>query len=180
MNKENDMLRTLRVVALTGLIASVSIATSGRISDAASYEDIGGAKPAHGGLPDLSPVPPSGAKVAFATVGLPDPAGALASFTVPFVSVGVTIATPLVSQAGAAAASPRYVYGPGSSGVGYYQLASQAVAPAAATARTVQAFPGPRRQASTGRSGGRVRDWTTGHSLPSGGLMSKPWLKPSR
>ena len=67
----------------------------------------------------------------------------------------------------------RYVYGPNSSGMGYYQLA----APAAARAGT-PTVAAPTRRASSGRSGGRVRDWTTGHSLPSGGLISKPWLRP--
>ena len=77
-------------------------------------------------------------------------------------------ATIAASQTAVASASPRYVYRPGPSGMGYYQLAGPtAAAPAA-----------PARQASTGRSGGRVRDWTTGHSLPSGGLMNKPWLRP--
>ncbi len=75
-------------------------------------------------------------------------------------------AIPSASPSQAPSASPRFVYGPGPSGMGY-----QRVAPTAARSQ-------PTRQASTGRSGGRVRDWTTGHSLPSGGLMNKPWLKP--
>jgi hypothetical protein len=86
-------------------------------------------------------------------------------------------ATTPPSPTALASANPRYVYGPGSSGMGYYQIAGPTASPAAPS---VVGFPAPARQASTTRSGGRVRDWTTGHSLPSGGLMSKPWLRPSR
>jgi hypothetical protein len=83
-------------------------------------------------------------------------------------------ATTPASPSEAASASPRYVYGPGAAGMGYYQLAGTTSAPAAPS---VAGFPAPARRASTPRSGGRVRDWTTGHSLPSGGLMNKPWLR---
>jgi hypothetical protein len=103
--------------------------------------------------------------------------GASASLTVPFELVGPQVATIPTSPPVAASAANRFVYGPGFAGLGYYQLASPGSISPPRSAPTVSGFPGPGR-ASTGRTGGRVRDWTTGHSLPSGGLMSKPWLRP--
>ena len=108
---------------------------------------------------ELTGVPPAGTRVAFAIAGLPD----TPSFTLPFELAGAASANAAAPEP---AAAPRFVFGPGANGFGYYQ-APVSAAPAA-------------RPVSGGRPATRTRDWSTGQNLPTGGLLSKPWLKPSR
>lgn len=106
---------------------------------------------------NLDPVPPNGAKVAFMLTGV---AGASdeghVRFTVPFEPVLTPPAPRLPSTEGTAAASPRYTYGLGYYGYGYYDPApTQAVRAPTASPR-------------------RTRDWTTGRDVP----LAKPWTSP--
>jgi hypothetical protein len=118
---------------------------------------------------DLSKVPPTGARVTFQIEGVPDPAEAKATFTVPFEFVP-TIGEPSASQA-SEGATPRYTYGPGYYGYGYYQNAGPQAAPAPdAGARGYQTYGAP---------GGHLGhaptyDWSVGRDNP----LAKPWLRP--
>jgi hypothetical protein len=121
----------------------------------------------------LSKVPPSGAKVAFEVAGLSDPAETTATFTVPFEFVKTpsesTVAQP-TTPAGSVTSSPRYVYGPGYYGYGYYRYPGPEAAPTGGAAPAVQAYSPPRRQHTS--SG---RDWSTGRDIP----LAKPWTRPA-
>jgi hypothetical protein len=122
---------------------------------------------------DLSTVPPSGAKVAFEVAGLPDPAEPTARFTVPFKFVKTqaeSTATAQPPMRGEVAPSPRYVYGPGYYGFGYYERPGPAAAPAPSSVDIPRIF-------SYGSSG-PVHNWATGRDYQVGGMLSRPWLKP--
>lgn len=122
----------------------------------------------------LGTVPTTGAKAAFEVAGLPDPAGPTATFTVPVEFAAATNPAPPPSGA---AVGPRYVYGPGYYGFGYYQYPGPQAAPAAVSSPTVYSYSSPSRRGSGGGAGS-TRDWSTGRDYPSGGLISKPWLRP--
>ena len=125
----------------------------------------------------LSNAPASGAKVAFEITGLSSATESKAAFTVPLEFVS----QPSVAQTTAptvATPSPRYVYGPGYQGMGYYQYPGPQTTPAQLTGPTVYGYSTPVHQSSGGSSGSSY-DWSTGRSLPSGGLISKPWLRPN-
>ncbi len=74
---------------------------------------------------------------------------------------------PSALQAQPRAATPRYYYGSGYQGFGYYPAPVQQVAPAPVAAP---------RQAPSVRStvGPGVRNWSTGRSSP----LHRPWMKP--
>jgi hypothetical protein len=126
----------------------------------------------------LSKIPPSGAKVTFEIAVLPDPNESIARFTVPFTLVKAPAGSVAVHPAPSpsrseAVTSPRYVYGPGYYGYGYYENARP---------RTRSVPSGPHNYATTpgmfGPGGMTVgpyhRDWTTGRETP----IAKPWLRP--
>jgi len=118
----------------------------------------------------LDAAPATGGKVVVEIAGLPGSEGASSEFTVP-----LTFTTG--EGLPAAAADPRYVFGPGAAGFGYYELPGPTAAPAARTAPAVQNFP--TQGASGARTTSRSRDWSTGRSDPGGGgVISKPWLRP--
>jgi hypothetical protein len=121
----------------------------------------------------LEKAPATGGRVTFDISGLPDAAEPTASFTVPLEFVpGSAVTRPVVPQGGTPAV-PRYTYGPGYSGYGYYETTSPA-ATSAPSART-RVYAVPSRSSGSGESvGGRYRDWTVGRDNP----ISKPWLKP--
>ncbi len=127
----------------------------------------------------LGTVPATGAKVAFEIAGLPDTAESRAEFTVPFefskIPTESSPAQPALPT-GAVATSPRYVYGPGYSGFGYYQYPGPEAAPTLTSNPTVYSYGTP-SGGSGGRSGG-AHDWSTGRDYQGGGLISKPWLRP--
>lgn len=125
----------------------------------------------------LGTVPPKGAKVTFEVSGLPDSGDSAVVVTVPVEFVAAQVASNLTPPPGRAAPDPRYVYGPGYYGFGYYQYPGPHAAPAATRAPTVYNYNTPAR-GSSGGSSRSSRDWTTGRDLPSGGLISKPWLRP--
>jgi hypothetical protein len=76
-------------------------------------------------------------------------------------------AAPLLVQIPAASTTPRYYYGWGYQGFGYYVIPTQPVAPAAVAAPRPAASP----RSSVGPS---VRNWSTGRSSP----LHRPWMKP--
>lgn len=125
----------------------------------------------------LGTVPPKGAKVKFEVGGLPDSAESLAVVTLPVEFVVTQAATNPTAPPAGAAPDPRYVYGPGYSGFGYYQYPGPQAAPAAVSSPTVYTYSTPRGR-SSGGSSGSTHDWSTGRDYPAGGLISKPWLRP--
>jgi hypothetical protein len=121
----------------------------------------------------LEHAPTTGGRVTFELSGLPDAAELTARFTVPLEFVSTPHATQPVAPRGGASAGPRYTYGPGYYGYGYYERTS----PAPATPRVMGSpvYRVPSRSYSPGESvGGRHRDWTVGRDNP----ISKPWLRP--
>jgi hypothetical protein len=79
------------------------------------------------------------------------------------------------ARRGAVAPSPRYVYGPGYAGFGYYNYSAPGTAPAAAppSAPTTRTFRVP-ASGSSNTGARRGRDWSTGRRM----TIAKPWLKP--
>jgi hypothetical protein len=125
----------------------------------------------------LTNVPPRGVRVTFEVTGLPGPAGSTATFTVPFEFVpaptpAATAAQPAAPPAGAARV-PRYVYGYGNAGYGYYQYTSPGTVVSGAGANTFYGRPMPFPEAGH-EVGPNHRDWSTGRDLP----LAKPWLQP--
>lgn len=114
---------------------------------------------------DLTPVPLSGARVAFAIKGLPDRAETSASFTVPFAVVGSASASASQASEGAA---PRYSYGTGYYGTGYYENAGPQSAPTAGSTGAIYRGYAP-------HLGHRpTYDWSVGRD----NVLAKPWLRP--
>jgi hypothetical protein len=117
----------------------------------------------------LAHAPATGARVAFHLSGLPDSAESTATFTVP---LGFVTAQ-TVAPHGGAPAVPRYTYGPGYYGYGYYERTSPARHSRPSGVHNPVTTPGM-------FSGGEMivgpyhRDWTTGRSSP----IAKPWLRP--
>jgi hypothetical protein len=123
----------------------------------------------------LTALPPTGAKATFDIAGLPDSGEYTVVAIVPVVFVPTSKLAP---SAAAATANPRYVYGPGYYGFGYYQYPGPQAAPENTRAPTVFSYSMPGRRSSGGTSG-VTHDWSTGRDYQSGGLISKPWLRPS-
>ncbi len=128
---------------------------------------------------DLSTVPPTGAKVAFEIAGLSDSADSTTTFTVPFEFVTTQVASAAVqpnAPQGAVTPSPLFVYGPGSSGFGYYSYPGPQTAPARASSTTSLSVNTPTRRTSSSRSNSTTyRDWSTGRNSMR---LAKPWLRP--
>lgn len=149
----------------------------------------------------LSKVPPTGAKVTFEIAGLPDPAEPTATFTVPFEFVKIPAESPAANPTppqGGVASSPRYVYGPGYSGYGYFDypgpetdpphrsglavpLSGYGQVPSASPSPSLPYLSGghavsilPSASGSDAAVGPGHRDWTTGRDIP----LAKPWLRP--
>lgn len=123
----------------------------------------------------LSRVPRSGAKVAFEISGLSGAPMPEAAFIVPLEFVPQAAAQP--TAPGAVAPGPRYVYGPGYHGFGYYPFPGPETVPSQRSGPAVYGYGSP---SGRGRSGspGVTRDWSTGRDYQAGGLISKPWLRP--
>jgi hypothetical protein len=125
----------------------------------------------------LTNVPARGVKVAFEVNGLPGPAGSTAAFTVPFEFVpaptpAAAAAQPAAPPAGEAAV-PRYVFGYGNAGYGYYPYTNPGTAAPRVTANTYFGRPMPFPEAGH-EVGPNHRDWATGRDVP----LAKPWMRP--
>ena len=137
---------------------------------------LGGTKPSLVLAIGLANAPQSGAKATFEISGLPESGTSTVTFTVPVEFVSIPAESTLAAPPTSTPASPRYVYGPGYYGFGYYKYPGPEVTPAVGNAPTVYGYSTPSRRSSGGSSG--THDWSTGRDLPSGGLISKPWLRP--
>ncbi len=149
----------------------------------------------------LGTVPPTGGKVTFEIAGLADQAEPTASFTVPFAFVKAparSAAAHPTTPRGGGAPSPRYVYGPGYYGYGYYRypgrettplrgrglgvpLSGYGQVPSAGPSSPMPYPSGGHGVSILPRSGGYgatvgpgYRDWRTGRDVP----LAKPWLGP--
>jgi hypothetical protein len=149
----------------------------------------------------LGKVPPTGVKVTFEIVGLPDPVERTATFTVPFEFVKSPPEAPavhLMPPQGEVVLSPPYIYAPGYYGFGYYRYPGPETAPPSRSSlavplsgygRVPSASPSsplpylsgghavsilPSPNGSDPTVGPGHRDWTTGRDLP----LAKPWLRP--
>jgi hypothetical protein len=121
----------------------------------------------------LEHAPATGARVTFELSGLPDASESTARFTVPLEFVSAPHPTRPVAPQGGTSAGPRYTYGPGYYGYGYYERTSPAPSNPRAAGSSVYSVPS--RSYSPGESvGGRHRDWTVGRDNP----IAKPWLRP--
>ena len=117
----------------------------------------------------LGNAPTTGVRVTFEVSGLPNPDESKATFSVPLEftttqPVTATVSEPL--QPGASAV-PRYFYGLGSAGYGYYEYTS----PAQATTAPIYATPS--HSTGDGSVGYGHRDWSSGRDSP----LAKPWLR---
>ncbi len=132
---------------------------------------------ASGGTLDLAiglgNAPASGAIVTIQVAGLADASEPAATFTVPLAFVPQPTAQPAPPPAGVAAV-PRYTYGPGSSGYGYYPYSSPVAAAPPASAYHGYATPSRHFRADGDSVGPGHRDWSTGRDLP----LAKPWMRP--
>jgi hypothetical protein len=124
----------------------------------------------------LSKVPPKGASVVVELVGLGTQAGSALTFKVPLEFVAAAAPQPTAPE-GEVASGPRYIYGPGYYGFGYYATTGPETAPLATQA--APAYSGAPSATVDGSMSGHTvgwmhRDWTTGRSSP----LSRPWLRP--
>jgi hypothetical protein len=112
--------------------------------------------------------------VAFDIAGLADPAEGRVSFTVPFEPVPTAAAPqPSPGQGGAPTApSPRYTYGPGYYGYGYYQEYGNVGPNTGYSSR--DGYSAPSRYAVSGARSHATVDWSTGRENP----LAKPWMRP--
>lgn len=125
----------------------------------------------------LSKVPSTGVKVVFEVSGLPDSAAPTTSFTVPLewaVMPAGTTAANAASPPGRVATSPRYVYGLGYTGYGYYAYSGPETAPAPRNTASVYTYGGSTRYSNPNQGIGPA-DWSTGRDVP----LAKPWMRPS-
>jgi hypothetical protein len=121
----------------------------------------------------LSNAPQTGAKVTFDVAGLTDASESEATFTTPVEFVTAPTNQPTAPQGGVPTL-PRYVYGPGSQGYGYYQLTSSGTySTPSSSVSYASSFTGTSGRGGVSVGAGR-RDWTTGRTSP----LAKPWLSP--
>lgn len=115
----------------------------------------------------LENTPATGAKAALDVSGLPESAEPKATFTVPVEFVTAVTTQPTISQSESTSV-PRYSYGPGYSGYGYYQNAGPQAAPATGgSPRTTRGY--------APHLGHRPSyDWSVGRD----NNLAKPWLRP--
>lgn len=115
----------------------------------------------------LTNAPHSGASASFEITGLSESAGGKVSFTLPVDFVRAPSQTSVASV-------PRYTYGPGSQGYGYYEYTSPGTyTTPSGRSSYMSSIPG-----MFGPGGMTVgpghRDWTTGRPSP----LARPWLRP--
>jgi hypothetical protein len=125
----------------------------------------------------LTNVPPQGVRVTFEVNGLSGSTETAAPFTIPFefapAPVQVAVATQPTAPPTGAAPVPRYTYGPGYQGYGYYENTSPAPAsPAPGSRAAMYAMPGMSGPGGMSVGPGH-RDWSTGRDVP----LAKPWMR---
>ena len=127
----------------------------------------------------LTNAPQAGVKVAFEITGLSGSAESRAAFTVPleFVpqpAVQPSVARPAAPQGGIPIV-PRYTYGSGYQGYGYYPYASpSAEVHTSARQSYMSSIPGMYGPGGMSVGPGH-RDWSTGRDSP----LAKPWMRAS-
>jgi hypothetical protein len=125
----------------------------------------------------LGNAPQAGAKVAFELTGLSGTPGSNVDFTVPLEFMPRAAGQPTIAQpaapGGGVPSVPRYTYGPGYRGYGYYEYTSPAAEPRAAGRQAyMSSIPG--MYGPGGMSVGPAhRDWSTGRDSP----LAKPWMR---
>ncbi len=116
----------------------------------------------------LSDAPRSGAKVAFEITGLSGAAKSRTTFTLPLEFV-----TQPTAPQGEVPIVPRYVYGLGDQGYGYYPYTSPATEARSSVRQSyMSSIPGMYGPGGMTVGPGH-RDWTTGRDSP----LAKPWLR---
>lgn len=120
----------------------------------------------------LSNAPPIGAKATFEISGLPRSAESKATFTLPVEFVPAPTTQPTPPQESVATV-PRFFYGPGSRGYGYYEYTSPGTYSTPSGSHSyMSSIPGMYGPGGMTVGPGH-RDWTTGRSSP----LAKPWLR---
>jgi len=121
----------------------------------------------------LTNAPPAGVKVAFEITGPSGTADPRATFTVPLEFVPQPTAAQPTEPPGGVPIVPRYTYGPGYQGYGYYEYTSPAMEsqPSARQSymSSISGMYGPGGMTV----GPGHRDWSSGRDSP----LAKPWLK---
>lgn len=114
----------------------------------------------------LAAAPAAGARATFEVTGLSGPGEGRATFTLPLEFVDRSVA-------GGGQPTPRYLYGAGYYGYGYYQTLNPQTGLIPAGPHTYATTPG-----MFGPGGMEVgpyhRDWPTGREVP----LARPWLRP--
>lgn len=121
----------------------------------------------------LANAPATGAKVAFEVNGLANAAESKATFTVPLEFVPQPASQP-TAPTQVVATVPRYTYGPGYNGYGYYLYSSPTAAAPPASAYHSYSSPSGHYRSDGDSVGPGHRDWTTGRDNG----LAKPWLRP--
>jgi hypothetical protein len=121
----------------------------------------------------LGNAPTTGAKVTIEVSGLTDVSESQAIFTVPLEFVPQPTSRPTAPQGGVAAV-PRYTYGPGFYGYGYYPFNSPTATSPPASAYHAYSSPSRHFGGDGDSVGPGHRDWSTGRDIP----LAKPWMKP--
>jgi hypothetical protein len=125
----------------------------------------------------LTNAPQAGVKVAFEITGLSAAVESRAGFTVPLEFVPQPAAQPTVAQPtapqGGVPIVPRYTYGPGYQGYGYYPYTSPATeVHTSARQSYMSSIPGMYGPGGMSVGPGH-RDWSTGRDSP----LAKPWMR---
>ena len=125
----------------------------------------------------LAKAPQKGGAVVFEITGLSGKSGSPVTFKVPLEFVATS--TPATTgPEGSVSAEPRYIYGPGAYGYGYYAYPGPETLPQPAASMPTYAgtptYSGPADSMSGHTVGWMHRDWSTGRD----NALAKPWMRP--
>jgi len=126
----------------------------------------------------LAKAPQKGAAVVFEITGFSGKSGSPMTFKVPLEFVVSSTPAPTAPE-GSVSAEPRYIYGPGAYGYGYYAYPGPETLPQPA-ASTPTYYRTPTYSGSPGSMSGHTvgwmhRDWSTGRT----NALAKPWMRPN-